>query len=224
MVTEHRHRSVLSQNRGPVLRLALVLSLSFVIFALQMRFDYYPPEPPEEVQFEPTVYTKEIKVKENEEKQKVEKKKEEPPKLNKEVRVVKDPPEPIKPDSVYFIDPPVDKPVVIVNKKKTENPPVLFAEVMPEFPGGEISLLKFLAKTEYCYEARDLNVEGTVYAQFVVDEKGEVGDVKIVRDVFPCLDRAVKKRIKKMPKWSPGIQGKNAVKVRMTVPIRFTLD
>lgn len=97
-------------------------------------------------------------------------------------------------------------------------------EQPPVFPGGVAALLDFLGKTSYCPWAKEVDIEGTVYASFVVDQNGKVESIQIERKVFPCLDDNVVARIGEMPKWKPGYQGGHAVKVRMVVPIKFQLN
>jgi periplasmic protein TonB len=97
-------------------------------------------------------------------------------------------------------------------------------EKMPAFPGGELALRKHIAESvKYPDIARDNGVQGRVFVQFVVNEKGEVTNAKVVRGVDPALDREALRVINNLPKWSPGEQRGKPVKVSFTVPINFML-
>ena len=97
-------------------------------------------------------------------------------------------------------------------------------EEMPSFPGGDAALMKYLANNiKYPAIAKDAGIQGTVFVTFVVDEKGEVKDVKVLRSLGGGTDEEAIRVVKSMPKWSPGKQRGKAVKVQYNLPIRFTL-
>jgi len=98
-------------------------------------------------------------------------------------------------------------------------------EKKPEYPGGERELIKFLAQeVEYPITAVDLRLQGRVIVGFIINEKGKVQDVTILRGVHPLLDKEAEKVVKKMKKWKPGEQMGRNVCVRYTVPILFRLQ
>ena len=102
---------------------------------------------------------------------------------------------------------------------------VVTAEVMPEFPGGEKALMRFLAtNTTYPEKAKAIDMEGTVYISFIVEKNGEVSSVKVARQVFKALDDEATRVIKSLPVWKPGLQNGQPVRVQYTVPIRFKLS
>lgn len=97
-------------------------------------------------------------------------------------------------------------------------------EEMPEFPGGQLALRKFIAdNVEYPEIARENEIQGRVFVQFVVNEKGDVVNAKVVRGVDPALDKAALKVINSLPRWKPGKQRDKPAKVSFTVPINFML-
>lgn len=99
-----------------------------------------------------------------------------------------------------------------------------FAEVMPEFPGGVLSLQKFIANAvKYPVIAQENGIQGKVFVSFVIDEFGNVTNAKLVRSVDASLDNEALRVIRSLPKWKPGMQGGKAVKVRYFVPINFEL-
>ncbi|WP_026474070.1 energy transducer TonB [Alkaliflexus imshenetskii] len=100
-----------------------------------------------------------------------------------------------------------------------------FVDEMPEFPGGEQALRRFLASAvKYPNEAIRNQVEGRVFVEFVVDAKGMVTRAKIARGVHPSLDREALRVVESMPAWKPGIQNGRRVSVSFTVPILFQLQ
>lgn len=111
--------------------------------------------------------------------------------------------------------------------EKSINEKVVFQDVeqMPQFPGGDNGLFKYLAESiRYPVDAQESGIQGRVICQFVIDENGQVNDVKVVRGVDASLDAEAIRVIKAMPKWTPAIhRGKN-VSVQYTLPINFRLD
>lgn len=100
-----------------------------------------------------------------------------------------------------------------------------FVDEMPEFPGGEQALRRFLATSvKYPNEAIRNEVEGRVFVEFVVDAKGMVTRVKIARGVHPSLDSEALRVVESMPAWKPGMQNGRRVNVSFTVPILFQLQ
>ena len=96
-------------------------------------------------------------------------------------------------------------------------------EKMPSFPGGAEALKEYLKKNTM-YPNPDACITGRVIVVFVVDEKGNVGDVKVVKSVEPYLDAEAVRVVKSMPRWNPGMQNGKAVKVRYTLPVTFRLQ
>jgi TonB family protein len=98
-------------------------------------------------------------------------------------------------------------------------------EVMPEFPGGDLALRKYIAENvRYPISARIHNIMGKTYTRFAVSETGEVTNVSIARGVHPLIDKESVRIIKTLPRWKPGMQKGKAVNVWYTVPINFRLD
>lgn len=97
-------------------------------------------------------------------------------------------------------------------------------ETMPEFPGGQTELFKFIAQnTTYPAEAKSNGIEGTVYVNFVVDQNGIVTNVRVLREVDPLLDTEALRVINAMPNWTPGTQDGKPVRVSYNLPMRFKL-
>ena len=98
-------------------------------------------------------------------------------------------------------------------------------EQMPTFPGGDAALMKYLAENiKYPVSAQKAKEQGRVVVQFIVEKDGTVTGVKTVRSVTPALDAEAVRVIKAMPKWTPGKQGGQPVRVNYNVPVSFRLQ
>lgn len=98
-------------------------------------------------------------------------------------------------------------------------------EEMPSFPGGDESRIKFLMENiKYPQMAKESGIQGTVYVTFVVNEKGKVADVKVLRGIGGGCDEEAIRVVNLMPAWNPGKQSGKAVRVQFNMPIKFTLN
>jgi len=101
----------------------------------------------------------------------------------------------------------------------------MVVENMPEFPGGDLGLMKFIQKNvKYPAIAKEYNITGKVYVSFIVDKLGKVTNVKIVRGVDKNLDAEALRVVSLLPKYKPGKQRGKSVRVMFTIPINFTLN
>ena len=98
-------------------------------------------------------------------------------------------------------------------------------EQMPQFPGGDAALMKYLSShIQYPAMAAENNVQGKVILQFVVEKDGRVGEVKVARSVDKDLDKEAVRVVKSLPKFTPGRQNGQAVRVWYTLPVQFKLQ
>jgi protein TonB len=98
-------------------------------------------------------------------------------------------------------------------------------EQMPSFKGGDAALMEWLSKNiKYPVVAEENGIQGRVVATFVVERDGSITDGKIVKSVDPSLDKEAVRVLKSMPKWIPGKQNGQAVRVKYTVPVTFRLQ
>ncbi len=113
-----------------------------------------------------------------------------------------------------------------MDSEEEEEAPVFFiVEDMPEFPGGDAALQKYLGTAvNYPVIAQENGIQGRVYVKFVINTDGSVTDVEIARGVDPSLDKEALRVVRDMPKWKPGKQRGKAVRVSYTVPINFVLQ
>ena len=117
---------------------------------------------------------------------------------------------------------------IIVEEKKPE--PVkeeIFTAVeqMPQFPGGEGELLKYIGShIKYPPMAAENNIQGRVVVKFVVKKDGNVGEVVVLRGKDPDLDKEAVRVVKTLPKFIPGKMNGQSVSVWYTLPINFKLQ
>jgi len=101
----------------------------------------------------------------------------------------------------------------------------MFVDHMPEYPGGDDAMLKFLSQNIiYPQIAKETGITGTVYSRFVVEKDGSVSDVNVLKGIGGGCDEEVVRVVKLMPKWSPGLQEGKKVRVQFNLPVKFTLE
>lgn len=99
-----------------------------------------------------------------------------------------------------------------------------YAEVMPSFVGGEEAMMDYLRMNiKFPAAAREIGVTGTVYVTFIVNKKGEVVNVELLRGIGGGCEEVAMKAIRNMPKWNPGMQNGEPVNVQYNLPISFRL-
>lgn len=101
----------------------------------------------------------------------------------------------------------------------------IIVESMPEFPGGQQALLKFIADTiKYPVIAQENGIQGRVVCEFVIEKDGKISDIQVVRSSNePSLDKEAIRVISIMPSWKPGRQRGKPVRVKYILPINFHL-
>lgn len=97
---------------------------------------------------------------------------------------------------------------------------------MPQFQGGDGELLNFITKNKRypvvsCYEN---SISGKVICQFVVEKDGSVSDITIIRSLDPTCDKEAVRVLKLLPKFIPGKQNGQAVRVYYTIPVTFKME
>ncbi len=136
------------------------------------------------------------------------------------------------PDDTKVVDPSdVDKlpePDVIPETDIVETPvpeTVNFAEVMPVFKTGDQALMEYIANhIIYPENAVRAGIAGKVYVSFVVNEFGQVTQVKLMKGIGGGCDEEAMRVIQSLPTWTPGRQGGLPVRVKYTLPVNFILN
>jgi bla regulator protein blaR1 len=110
----------------------------------------------------------------------------------------------------------------LINKPIHE--PYTVVEEMPEFPGGDAALLRYIAEnTNYPETAKEQNIQGKVIIRFCITPDGGVSLVSVLKGVSPDLDAEALRVVNSLPLFKPGRQGGKQVPVWYMVPISFAL-
>ena len=116
---------------------------------------------------------------------------------------------------------------------KTASQPVIgkddevyqIAENMPKFPGEDQKMWEFISHNiQYPQEALEKRIQGRVFVGFIVEPDGSLSDVKVLRSLGSGCDEEAMRVIKSMPKWEPGKQRGQAVRVSYQIPVDFRLQ
>lgn len=98
-------------------------------------------------------------------------------------------------------------------------------EELPEYPGGMEELFAFLAKNiKYPVPALQAEQQGRVIVRFVVEQDGSITDLEVLKGVSPLLDAEAVRVVKSMPRWTPGKQKGQNVRVQFVLPVAFRLN
>lgn len=115
--------------------------------------------------------------------------------------------------------------IVSADARKEKKTPSTIVEQMPQFPGGEKRMMYYLSHyTKYQKQAITDKLEGTVEVNFMVNKRGKVERVKILKGANPLLDAEAYRVVNSMPYWTPGKQNGAPVEVYYTIPIEFSLQ
>lgn len=106
--------------------------------------------------------------------------------------------------------------------------PYYDCDYRPSFLGSRAPRV-FLEKWVYTYmkypkEAVKNGIQGRVLVDFVIDEKGKIRDVKVLKGVDPLLDAEAVRIISASPDWKPGWLMDKKVKSRMSLYVEFRLE
>ncbi len=217
----------LNKRRGMYFQVGLAISLLITFAAFEWRTVYdHDLDLPETI-YEEDIFFEEIipvNIRKNEP---------EPPPPPKKILRFNPTPEPVfvpEPDPVPQPEPDPEPIVMHVEPKPEPSfheeplPPLLGAEVMPSFPGGEEALLRYFRDhIRYPGKAIENSVKGLVFVQLTVGADGKVKDVLVLRGIGAGCDQEALRVVQTMPDWVPGRQGGRNVAVKLTVPIHFKL-
>ncbi len=117
------------------------------------------------------------------------------------------------------------EPIVVEEEEVEEDYVFTIVEDQPEFPGGHEALYKYLSDNiRYPTMAREAGIQGTVFVTFVVERDGSISNVDVVRGIGGGCDAEAIRVVKNMPRWQPGKQRGQPVRVQFNLPVRFMLN
>lgn len=224
-----KHESLDLERKRPLFfNIGLAISLGLTIVAFNWKAPYDPIDltEPKDI-FEPTYIIPATKISQPE-----------PPKPKVEKKEVKKSLQPPIIIESEVVDKLMEEPVIDMETDLTElieSDPGMpeeiiettfeIVETMPEFPGGIEAFYKYIGNNmDYPSAARRMGIEGRVFVQFVIDKDGNVTEATAVRGIGAGCDEEAVRVLENAPKWNPGKQRGRAVKVRMIVPINFSLN
>lgn len=116
-------------------------------------------------------------------------------------------------------------PVVVEEEEVEEDVIFTVVEDQPQFPGGEEARRRYLEENlRYPTMAREAGIQGTVFLTFVVEPDGSISDVRVLRGIGGGCDEAAVRAVENMPRWEPGRQRGQPVRVQFNMPVRFILN
>lgn len=117
-------------------------------------------------------------------------------------------------------------PIFLYAQEGPDKEVFMVVEEMPQFPGGQDALFKYLAKNiKYPKEDREAGRQGKVIVYFVVEKNGVITNVRIDggENNTDAMNEEAIRVVSMMPNWSPGVQRGKPVRVSIRLPIRFAL-
>lgn len=146
-----------------------------------------------------------------------------PPPPVTQIEVVEDE-EIIEEEEIEEVEIDEDEEIEFEPEEVEEDEIFMIVEDQPEFPGGNNALFKFLGDNlRYPPQAVEMDIEGMVVVQFVINKKGDINDIKIIKPLGGGCDEEAVRIVNAMPKWKPGKQRGKSVSVRFNLPVRFVL-
>jgi TonB family protein len=148
------------------------------------------------------------------------------PEVLKEVTLPPPPPPPVEKfdQNANSGGVPVNKTAEIINREETPSEVFVVVEQMPDFPGGDNALMRYInSNIIYPETAKENNIQGKVIIRFAVLASGKIGNISVLKAVAPSLDNEALRVIGSLPDWIPGRQGGKAVNVWYSVPVTFQL-
>ncbi|MBP7496929.1 MAG: energy transducer TonB [Bacteroidales bacterium] len=110
------------------------------------------------------------------------------------------------------------------NSSEAETDIYLAVEEMPSFPGGEFARIRFIQQNvKYPFAAVKNHIEGKVIISFIIEKDGSVSNIKLSNSIGGGCDEEALRVVRLMPKWIPGRQKGNPVRVQFNMPVNFRL-
>lgn len=116
-------------------------------------------------------------------------------------------------------------PIIFEEEEAADDYIFTIVEENPAFPGGTEAMYKYLRENmRYPTMAREAGIQGTVFVTFVVERDGSITNVEVVRGIGGGCDEEAIRVVRSMPRWSPGKQRNQPVRVQFNLPVRFMLN
>ncbi len=115
----------------------------------------------------------------------------------------------------------------IIEDPADEGEPFAIVDQMPEFPGGQEALDKYIQENLRCGEMINkyqVDAVGKIFVGFIIEPDGSITNVRVLRGLYKHYDEEAIRVVESMPKWKPGMQNGEAVRVSYLIPINFKLE
>lgn len=117
-------------------------------------------------------------------------------------------------------------PIEIQEEEIEEEEIFMRAEEMPTFQGGDITKFREWVMRRFRYPAiaQENGIQGKVTLQFVVEKDGSVTNIQVLQTPDPVLSDEVVRVVNDSPKWKPGKQRNEPVRVKYILPVDFRIQ
>ena len=116
--------------------------------------------------------------------------------------------------------------VAVSEETIEDDQPFVKVEQMPSFMGGDLMTFRnwVMTKLRYPQIAQENNITGRVLLQFVIEKDGSLTNIQVIQTPDSSLSDEAIRVLKTSPKWTPGKQRNQAVRVKYTLPVDFRIQ
>ena len=113
-----------------------------------------------------------------------------------------------------------------IDNEKLSQPDVFdMVDEMPQFPGGMAGLMQYLStNVRYPEDAKESGAQGRVIVSFIVEKDGSISNARVTKPTYSSLDDEALRVVSNMPKWTPGKQNSETVRVKYSIPVSFRMN
>ena len=107
-----------------------------------------------------------------------------------------------------------------------DDQPFLTAETMPSFQGGDLNTFRKWVQDNVRFPqiALENGISGRVVLSFVIEKDGRLTNIQVLQTPDRSLSEEAIRVLSKSPKWSPGKQRNQVVRIKYTLPVDFRMQ
>ena len=108
----------------------------------------------------------------------------------------------------------------------SDDQPFVRVEQMPSFMGGDLLTFRkwVQSKVRFPEYAQENGISGRVLLMFVIEKDGSLTNIQVIQSPDPSLSNEAIRILKSSPKWTPGKQRNQTVRVKYTLPVDFRIQ
>ena len=116
--------------------------------------------------------------------------------------------------------------VEVVEEEIVDDEPFLIVETMPTFQGGDLNTFRNWVQSNVRFPqiALENGIQGTVVLSFVIEKDGSLTNIQVLRTPDRSLAEEATRVLQKSPKWTPGKQRNQVVRVKYNLPVVFRVQ